>query len=50
MMPPAHPPYSLRRRLLLWLFVATAALGLMALLDTWAEALRTAQTVSDRVL
>lgn len=47
---PAHPPYSLRRRLLLWLFVATAALGLMALLDTRAEALRTAQTVSDRVL
>ncbi|MFN3607089.1 MAG: sensor histidine kinase N-terminal domain-containing protein, partial [Cypionkella sp.] len=42
--------YSLRRRLLLWLFVATAALGLAALADTWREALRTAQTVSDRVL
>lgn len=43
-------PYSLRRRLLLWLFLATALLGLVALLDTWREALRTAQSVSDRVL
>jgi two-component system sensor histidine kinase TctE len=43
-------PYSLRRRLLLWLFLATAILGLLALLDTWREALRTAQSVSDRVL
>jgi two-component system sensor histidine kinase TctE len=43
-------PYSLRRRLLLWLLVATMALGLIALLDTWREALRTAQSVSDRVL
>ncbi len=43
-------PYSLRRRLLLWLFLATAGLGLLALLDTWREALRTAQSVSDRVL
>ncbi|MES2433461.1 MAG: sensor histidine kinase [Pseudomonadota bacterium] len=43
-------PYSLRRRLLLWLFLATALLGLIALLDTWREALRTAQSVSDRVL
>jgi two-component system sensor histidine kinase TctE len=43
-------PYSLRRRLLAWLFVATAILGLAALADTWREALRTAQTVSDRVL
>ena len=42
--------YSLRRRLLVWLFMATAALGLIALADTWAEALRTAQGVSDRVL
>lgn len=42
--------YSLRRRLLLWLFVATAVLGLIALLDTWREALNTAQNVSDRVL
>ena len=43
-------PYSLRRRLLVWLLVATAVLGLLALLDTWREALRTAQSVSDRVL
>ncbi|OYU39697.1 MAG: sensor histidine kinase [Pseudorhodobacter sp. PARRP1] len=43
-------PYSLRRRLLLWLFLATAVLGVLALLDTWREALRTAQSVSDRVL
>ncbi len=43
-------PYSLRRRLLAWLLLATAALGLIALADTWREALRTAQSVSDRVL
>jgi two-component system, OmpR family, sensor histidine kinase TctE len=43
-------PYSLRRRLLLWLLLATAILGLIALVDTWREALRTAQGVSDRVL
>lgn len=43
-------PYSLRRRLLLWLLLATAVLGLIALVDTWREALRTAQGVSDRVL
>ena len=42
--------YSLRRRLLLWLFLATALIGLLALADTWREALRTAQGVSDRVL
>lgn len=42
--------YSLRRRLLLWLFLATAVIGLAALFDTWREALRTAQGVSDRVL
>lgn len=42
--------YSLRRRLLLWLFLATAVIGLAALVDTWREALRTAQGVSDRVL
>lgn len=42
--------YSLRRRLLLWLFLATALLGLGALADTWREANRTAQAVSDRVL
>jgi two-component system, OmpR family, sensor histidine kinase TctE len=43
-------PYSLRRRLLLWLLLATLVLGLLALADTWREALRTAQSVSDRVL
>jgi two-component system sensor histidine kinase TctE len=43
-------PYSLRRRLLLWLLVATLVMGLIALFDTWREALRTAQSVSDRVL
>lgn len=43
-------PYSLRRRLLLWLLLATVTLGLIALIDTWREALRTAQSVSDRVL
>ncbi|HSF65624.1 MAG TPA: sensor histidine kinase N-terminal domain-containing protein [Paracoccaceae bacterium] len=42
--------YSLRRRLLLWLLAATAALGLVALADTWREARLTAQGVSDRVL
>ncbi|AWB47485.1 sensor histidine kinase [Gemmobacter aquarius] len=43
-------PYSLRRRLIGWLLVATALIGLLALADTWREALRTAQGVSDRVL
>ncbi len=47
---PGMKPYSLRRRLLLWLLMATAVLGLLALVDTWREALRTAQSVSDRVL
>lgn len=43
-------PYSLRRRLLSWLTLGTALVGILALADTWAEALRTAQGVSDRVL
>ncbi len=43
-------PYSLRRRLLVWLFLATATVGVIALVDTWREALLTAQSVSDRVL
>ncbi len=43
-------PYSLRRRLLLWLLLATAVLGLIALIDTWREARHTAQSLSDRVL
>lgn len=42
--------WSLRRRLLVWLFLSTALLGLIALTDTWFEARRTAQAVSDRVL
>lgn len=42
--------YSLRRRLILWLLLATVLIGLAALFDTWREALRTAQGVSDRVL
>jgi two-component system sensor histidine kinase TctE len=43
-------PASLRRRLILWLTLATLAIGLVALADTRAEALRTARDVSDRVL
>lgn len=44
------PPYSLRRRLLAWLLLATAVLGAFALADTWREAEKTADEVSDRVL
>ena len=43
-------PASLRRSILLWLVLATAAIGALALLDTRTEALRTARDVSDRVL
>jgi two-component system sensor histidine kinase TctE len=42
--------YSLRRRLLGWLIAGLVVVGLVALLDTWREALLTAQGVSDRVL
>ncbi|HEV2896918.1 MAG TPA: sensor histidine kinase [Pseudaminobacter sp.] len=42
--------YSLRRRLLAWLLVPLVAIGLIALLDTYREAVRTADAVSDRVL
>ncbi|MDE1160115.1 MAG: sensor histidine kinase [Neorhizobium sp.] len=42
--------YSLRRRLLAWLLVATAVIGVAALFDTWDEAVDTANEVSDRVL
>ena len=42
--------YSLRRRLLVWLLVPLVAIGLIALLDTYREAVRTADAVSDRVL
>lgn len=49
---PAAPlrPASLRRAILAWLLPATAAIGLLALLDTRIEARRTAREVSDRVL
>ncbi|MFZ1510547.1 MAG: sensor histidine kinase N-terminal domain-containing protein, partial [Tabrizicola sp.] len=45
-----HHPASLRRSILLWLVLATAAIGVLALVDTRTEALRTARDVSDRVL
>jgi two-component system sensor histidine kinase TctE len=40
----------LRRTILAWLVLATAAIGGLALLDTRVEARRTARDVSDRVL
>ena len=43
-------PASLRRSILVWLLLATAAIGIVALVDTRTEALRTAREVSDRVL
>lgn len=42
--------WSLRRRLLAWLLIATAVMGVVALADTWREALRTATALADRVL
>jgi two-component system sensor histidine kinase TctE len=42
--------YSLRRRLLAWLLVPLVLAGLLALADTYREAVVTANTVSDRVL
>jgi two-component system sensor histidine kinase TctE len=42
--------YSLRRRLLAWLLVSTAMIGAIAMIDTWDEAIDTANEVSDRVL
>ena len=41
---------SLRRRLTFWLIVSTLVIGALALIDTFAEARRTARDVSDRVL
>ncbi|MDX3927568.1 MAG: sensor histidine kinase N-terminal domain-containing protein [Shinella sp.] len=41
---------SLRRQLLFWLLISTAAIGVLALVDTYREAVKTANTVSDRVL
>ena len=46
----ADRPTSLRRSILVWLVLATAAIGALALIDTRIEALRTARDVSDRVL
>ncbi|WP_312526325.1 sensor histidine kinase [Paracoccus sp. (in: a-proteobacteria)] len=43
-------PFSLRNRLLAWLLMATAVLGSLALIDTWREAVRMANLLSDRVL
>lgn len=43
-------PPSLRRSILVWLVLTTAAIGVLALIDTKIEALRTARDVSDRVL
>ncbi|MDB6179941.1 sensor histidine kinase [Paracoccus fistulariae] len=43
-------PLSIRRRLLLSLLVATAVFGTLALIDTWREAVRMANLLSDRVL
>lgn len=45
-----NPAPSLRRQLLVWLLVATAVFGVLALIDTYREAVKTANTVSDRVL
>lgn len=46
----ADRPASLRRSILVWLILATAVIGVLALIDTRVEALRTARDVSDRVL
>ncbi|MBP1843132.1 two-component system sensor histidine kinase TctE [Rhizobium petrolearium] len=52
MTPPMTPTaaYSLRRRLLAWLLISTAVIGTVAMVDTWDEAVDTANEVSDRVL
>ncbi|MFK0333214.1 sensor histidine kinase N-terminal domain-containing protein [Rhizobium sp. NPDC090275] len=42
--------YSLRRRLLFWLLISTAVIGIVALADTYSEAVETSNIVSDRVL
>ncbi len=42
--------YSLRHRLLAWLLISTAVIGALALIDTYREAVKTANVVSDRVL
>jgi two-component system sensor histidine kinase TctE len=40
----------LRRRLLAWLLASTAVLGAFALADTWREARRASEVLSDRIL
>jgi two-component system sensor histidine kinase TctE len=45
-----QPSVSLRRRLIVWLTGATLLIGGLALIDTRAEAIRTARDISDRVL
>lgn len=47
---PAGRVWSIRRRLLAWLLIATLLMGALALADTWAEAQRTADELADRVL
>ena len=49
-MRPVATSYSLRRRLLLWLLVPLVAIGAAASIDTYHEAVETANSVSDRVL
>lgn len=46
----ARRPYSLRRRLLVWLMIALLAIAALAVIDTWREAQETANSLSDRVL
>lgn len=46
----ARRAYSLRRGLLAWLLISTAVIGALALIDTYREAVKTANIVSDRVL
>lgn len=43
-------PYSLRRRLLIWLIAALLGIAALAVIDTWREARDTANSLSDRVL
>lgn len=46
-----NPPFpSRRRRLLIWLIVATVLIRGLALIDTRVEADRTSEQVSDRIL
>ena len=42
--------FSIRRRLLLWLLLSTLLFGTLALVDTWREAERMSEALSDRVL